>query len=327
MASDLFAELWVGAIELAHGTASEVLAGDSELVEANEDGIVINFIPVINGVLAEITSASPEIFGRTVNLPDITVDDVPDEARDAIGDALGVEIDDDFGTFVIYDEGALSAAQEAVELADQLVWLFVIAAPLVIAGTIAVSTRRRRTLLQLTIGIAFTMVLLRRFLFLFQDDLLELVEPANAGAVDSVASTFLDPLLAGAQWIGVIALVIAAIAAVTGPYPWEVSLRTWVAGTARGAATAVVERSEDEDTQVWVAENREALQIGGVVAGFVLLWVLNVEWLGFFVLVAVVGVYELVVSRLAERGESVAGDDDAGPADPEVEAAAESATS
>ena len=38
--------------------------------------------------LAQIGEQSPEILGRSVDLPTITVDDVPDAAREAIGDAL-----------------------------------------------------------------------------------------------------------------------------------------------------------------------------------------------------------------------------------------------
>jgi hypothetical protein len=324
--SDVFAELWTGAVKVAHEAAAAVLAGDSELVDAQQDGIVISLLPVINEVLAQITSLSPEIFGETVDLPDVTVEDVPEEAAQAIGDALGVDLDEGFGTFVVYDDGSLSAAQRAVELIDNLVWLFVIAAPLAIAGTLWVSPRRRRTLLQLTVGLALTMVVLRRVVLVFQDELLDLVQrQENVGAVDAISSTFLDPLLDGARWIGVIALVIGAVAAVSGPYPWAVSLRDWVARFARGAAAAVSDRSEDADTLVWVAGHREALQLGGIVVGVLLLWVLEVSWLGFLVLAALVGAYEFAVSRLADRGDAVGGggEDAAGDAAPDLEPAAD----
>jgi hypothetical protein len=330
VASDVFADLWKGSVEVAHTTASEVLSGDnSELIEAQEEGVVINLLPVINEVLAEITSASPEIFGQTVDIPDVQVEDVPDEARETISEAIGVEIDEDFGTFVIYDEGALSSAQQAVELVDALVWLFVVAAPLVIAGTLWVSTRRRRTTLQLTVGIALVMVLLRRLVLLFQDDLLDLVQkPENLGAVDVTASAFLDPLLDGALWVGVAALVIAAVAAVTGPYGWAVSLRRAVVDFSGAAVTAVSNRSQDEDTLVWIAANRDALQIGGAVVGVLLLWWLDVSWIGFFVLAGLVGLFELGVTRFGDRGEALQDDTDTdtagdGDGDGEAELAAE----
>ena len=171
-----------------------MLEGDTPLLEESNDRIVINLLPVINSVLAQIGEQSPDILGRSVDLPTITVDDVPDAAREAIGDALGVTLDDNFGTFTVYDDGALSSAQEAVGLADKLVWVLVVLAPLAIIATLAISPRRRRTLLQLTVGIALSMVLLRRLVFLFQKDLLDYVRiERNVPTVQATSEAFLDP--------------------------------------------------------------------------------------------------------------------------------------
>jgi len=302
VASDTFDRLWKAAVETAHSEAVRVLEGDTPLVEESNDKIVINLLPVINGVLAQIGEASPEIFGRTVDLPTVTVDDVPDAARQAIGDALGITLDDNFGTFTVYDDGALSSAQEAVKVADKLVWVLVVLTPLAIAATLAISTRRRRTLLQLTIGIALTMVALRRLVFLFQKDLLDLVKvEENVPAVEATSNTFLDPLTTGALYLGIGALVIAAIAAVTGPYPWAVRLRSGVTSLARTVVSTASDRAQDQATIDWVGANVDKLRLGGAAVGLVLLWWLDLSWLGFFLLAALVGGYELLVSRLAEQ--------------------------
>ena len=302
IASDTFARLWKDAVEVAHREAVRVLEGDTPLLEESGDQIVINLLPVINRVLAQIGESSPDILGRSVDLPTITVDDVPDAAREAIGDALGITLDDNFGTFTIYDDGALSSAQEAVSLADKLVWVLVVLAPLAIAATIAISARRRRTLLQLTVGIALSMVLVRRLVFLFQKDLLNYVQvERNIPAVEATSDAFLDPLLTGALWIGIGALIIGAIAAVTGPYPWAVRLRGGVASLARTVVTAASDRTQDQDTLDWVGANVDRLRLGGAAVGLVLLWWLDLSWLGFFLLAALVGGYELLVHRLAEQ--------------------------
>lgn len=302
VASDTFDRLWKAAVETAHSEAVRVLEGDTPLLEESGDNIVINLLPVINGVLAQIGEASPEIFGRTVDLPTITVDDVPDDAREAIGDALGITLDDNFGTFTVYDDGALSSAQEAVALADKLVWVLVVLTPLAIAATLAISTRRRRTLLQLTIGIALTMVVLRRLVFLFQKDLLDLVKvEENVPAVEATSNTFLDPLTTGALYLGIGALVVAAIAAVTGPYSWAVRLRSGVTSLARTVVSTASDRAQDQATIDWVGANVDKLRLGGAAVGLVLLWWLDLSWLGFFLLAAFVGGYELLVNRLAEQ--------------------------
>ncbi len=302
VASDTFAQLWKTAVSTAHREVVRVLEGDTPLLEESNDQIVINLLPVINGVLAQIGDQSPEILGRSVDLPTITVDDVPDAAREAIGDALGITLDDNFGTFTVYDDGALSSAQEAVSVADKLVWVLVVLAPLAILATLAISPRRRRTLLQLTVGIALSMVLLRRLVFLFQKDLLDYVRiERNVPAVQATSEAFLDPLTNAALWVGIGALVIAAIATLTGPYPWAVRLRRGVVDTGRTVGTAVVNGSQDPATIEWVGANIDRLRIGGAVVGLVLLWWLDLSWLGLLLLALLVGAYELVVHRLAEQ--------------------------
>ena len=87
VASDTFAQLWKTAVTTAHREVVRVLEGDTPLLEESNDQIVINLLPVINSVLAQIGEQSPDIFGRSVDLPTITVDDVPDAAREAIGDS------------------------------------------------------------------------------------------------------------------------------------------------------------------------------------------------------------------------------------------------
>jgi len=302
VASDTFAQLWKAAVDTAHSEVVRVLEGDTPLVEESKDHIVINLLPVINGVLAQIGQASPEILGRSVDLPTVTVDDVPEAAREAIGNALGVTLDDNFGTFTVYDNGALSSAQDAVKVADKLVWLLVVLAPLAILATMLISVRRRRTLLQLTVGIVLSMILLRRLVFLFQKDLLDYVRiERNVPAVEATSNTFLDPLTTGALWLGIGALVIAAVAAITGPYGWAVRLRSGTVTLVRSVVSAVSGKAEDPATAAWVAANLDALRIGGAVVGVLLIWWLDISWLGFFLLVALVGVYELVLARIAER--------------------------
>ena len=83
VASDRFAELWKAAVEVAHGRATALLEGNSDLVQAEGDRIVIDLLPVVNGILAAIGEQSPEIFGRTVDLPTITVDEVPERPASA----------------------------------------------------------------------------------------------------------------------------------------------------------------------------------------------------------------------------------------------------
>ena len=302
VASDTFADLWKGAVELAHGEAVAVLEGRNPVIESGSESVTINLLPVVNQILVEVTSASPELFGKPVSLPDVTVQDVPEEARAAIEEATGVTLDENFGTFTIYDEGALSAAQDGLVLINTLVYALVVLAVVGVAVTIWLSRHRRRTILQLSAGVTIGMVLIRRITFVFQDDLLEVVarDPAR-GAVRVTSETFIAPLQNGAYWLGVIALVVAAVAAVTGPYEWAVRLRAWASSTGRTVVGAVSDQAQDEATAAWVARNEDALRAGGAVAGLLGLFFVDLSWLGFFGLLGLVGLFVLAVTRIAEQ--------------------------
>ena len=78
-------------------------------------------------------------------------------------------------------------------------------------------------------------------------------------------------------------------------------LRRGVVETARTVGTAVVNGSQDPATIAWVGANVDRLRISGTVVGLVLLWWLDLSWLGLLVLALLVGAYELVVHRLAEQ--------------------------
>lgn len=305
--TEQFADLWKSLVRVAHERASNVLRGDSEIVTTNGDSITIDLLPVINAVLAVIGEQSPMIFGRTVDLPTITVDDVPEEARERLGDVLGIDIDEDFAQFEVYDDGALSSAQDALRIVNRLVYLLVVLTPLLMIGTIAVSARRRRTILQLAVGSAVAMVLLRRVVLIFEDELLKLVRiETNRPAVEVTADTFLDPLFDGAGWIGALALAVAVIALVTGPYPWAVRVRSWVTGTVKRGASLASEKAQDEETARWAQANLDALRIAGAAVGVLLLWWVDLSWVRFFIILIVIGLYELGVAALAARAPAPA---------------------
>ncbi len=187
-------------------------------------------IPVINAVLADIGEASPEIFGRTVDLPTVSVDDVPEAAIEKIESALDVQIPSNFGQFTVFDASRLEQVQDAVELFNRLVVFVAILAVALFALTLWVSPRRRRTLIQLVVGIALGVVLLRRLGLRLEDDVVDMVRPENQDAAKVIVGAFVSSLLDATTWVLIIAAVIAVVAVITGPYPWARTARGKVSG-------------------------------------------------------------------------------------------------
>lgn len=318
-ASPQFTELFEAVVDTAHERAVDLLEGKrSDVVTADGDSVTLNFLPIINQVLAKIGEASPEILGRNIDLPTVTVDDVPEEAREKIGDALGITLDDNFGTITVYDAGALQAAQEGVKLFNNVVWVLVILTIVLIPLTLLLSAHRRRTLLQLVVAISVGMVLIRRLSLRLQGDVLNLVRiPENVPAVEITTDRVVDPLRMGAEIALWVALAIIVVAVLTGPYPWVVKLRSRVAGLARSGVTTARERGQDQATVEWLDDHREVLQWAGAGVGLLALWFIDLSWLTFFLLVVVIGAYELAVVRLADRAHDPASSDDTDDRDAE----------
>jgi hypothetical protein len=306
LATDSFSRLWVQINEVAHERVVDALEGDlppSLQIQGND--VVLNVVPVLNQVLARIGEASPEIFGRTVDLPTVTVDEIPAEAVQKIERALGRPLPDNFGQFTVFDASKLQQVQDTVTLFNKLVVVAVILAIVLFALTLWVSPRRRRTLLQLMVGIALGIVIIRRLGLRLEDDVVELVKPENRDAVKVVVGAFVSSLLDATAWILGIAAVVAAVALLTGPYGWAKALRRGTVSGARaavGAARSAINREPDDPVVAWVGAHREVLQAGGIVVGILALLVLDLSWLGLFLLVALVVAYELIVQRLADIG-------------------------
>ena len=323
-ASPRFEELWTVAATKAHDAAIRTLRGNAPAVVADDEKITINLIPLINAVLAEILDAAPGLVGSDVKLPKITVDDVPLVARQKLAKALGVKnLGDDFGTFTVYDGGKLSTAQQAVKIFDAVVPLTTALAFLSFVGALAVSVRRRRTLLQLLGVAAVACILIRRICFMLQDDVTTLVKiEANRPAVKTIVGTFVNPLTASAATVLWVIGIVGAITILTGPYGWVRRMRSSVAGLFRSATTAVGDRANDDATLAWVVEHVDALRIAGYVLGALLLWFVDLSWLSFFLIAVLVAAWQVVVAQLATRGAARAeaaagGGDDAGPTDGE----------
>ena len=309
VASDAFEQLWVGVNEQAHATAVKVLRGDAEAVQATDGNVTINLVPIINQVLANITSASPELFGRTVDLPDIQIDEIPASAVDAINEAFGTDLPADFGQFTVYDNGQLKEVQDAIALFDTLVWVSVVVFLLSTVGALALSVNRRRTLIQLAVVDVLLLVLMRRAASTAQDQLLDLVRvESNLGAVRATSDAILQGLFDGTRYLLWFFAILIVVAWVTGPSDRAVGLRRRTAALVTGVASAARDRGTDPSTTDWLVVHRDALRIGGVVVAVVLLWWLSLSWFWAFVLLALVAGYEVLLTRL---GEPEPVDDDA----------------
>jgi hypothetical protein len=306
--SDEFEELWVAIVGGAHQRALAVLEGNAENVDVVDGKVVLNWVPVLNRLLDGVASQVSGLLGRDVELPEITPGMLPDEARARIEQALGRELPSDWGTVTVFDDDRLTAMQDGLELFRRGTALLAIAALLLVALAIAVSPRRRRTVLQLALATGVVFVLLRRVVFAAEANVLDAVRvEENRRAVeatwDQVFSGYLG-LTTAILWA---CAIVATIAFLAGPSRVAVAIRRNAVALAGGAAGVARRAGDRVESAGWVLEHREALQVGVAIAAALIVLVADLSFFGLLVVLVLLGALELLLWRAGSVAPAAAG--------------------
>ena len=297
LASEQFQQFWNEANRLVQLQVIAVLRGDTTVVQIQNDQVVLNYLPLVNQALQSVSSTVSQLIGKPLTLPEITPDTVPSEAITKLEAALGVTLPDTFGTLVVYDAAELATVQNAVNVARQgligLVILFVLA----IAVALWVSPRRRRTILQLAVAVAVVTVIERRLGISSVEEVVDIAKPENQAAVRAIAETLVGWFLDYTRTFLVLALLVVAVALLTGPYVWAVALRRGVADLARNAVHTDGS-VEVGGASTWVAEHRIPVMAAVGIVAVATFWLFDLS-AGWALLVGIVAIaLELVAWRV-----------------------------
>jgi hypothetical protein len=303
LSSDQFQQLWTGANRFAHAQLVAVLRGDSTVLQATNGAVVLNLVPLVNRALQRSETFVSAVVGKQVQLPTVTTGP-PAEVCAKIASALDRPLPDTCGQITLFRSAQLDTARQAVKTFDRAVLALLIITPLVAILVLWLSRRRRRTLLQMTIGAMLGLVLVRRVLMWEQNQLLDVGRPENRDARRAILDHVLGGFYTLTWWVLVVGLVVLATALVTGPYRWARSLRSHVAtGSRRGwLLLTAVRRGQAEDASAadvaWVRAHFDLLRVSGVVVAVLLLLTLSLNFWGVLVVAALLGLYEASLHRL-----------------------------
>ena len=230
LASDAFQKLWVEINRRAHKQLVKVLTGKGgKLVQTKNGQVVVNLAPALARVEQRLHDRGIDIF-----------DKIPPSAIPS--------------NFVILDSKQLKQGQRGVRLLKTLAIALPLLVLALLAAAIAISERRRRTLLQASLGIAASMAVLGVLLIIGRSIYLDQIVGPNLPR--DAASAFYDVLVhylrLGLRIVAGVALVVAAVAYLTGPYKSAVAIRDHV--RLEGAAATPFGH--------WVAEHKNPLRAG-----------------------------------------------------------------
>ena len=304
VASDAFKTFWVQANTFVHTQVLAILRGDTETITVRQGKVLLNLLPLVNLALGSIQTVASDLVGRDVTLPQISEGDVPSESIAKLEQALGIDLPDAYGQIVVYDSNDLAALQQSLYLFERLLVLLLLLIPILVAASLWVSTRRRRTLIQLTVGAAVGLVITRRVAIIARDRLFDRVDTQQFPSVRVLTDNLMASLFRYTAILLAIVLLTALIALITGPYPWAVTLRGWVRDGAHGIASAFSgERLPDTGRVRWIRDHRDALMLAGAVFAVALLLLFDLSLWGFVIAGIVIALYEIALSRLGHEPE------------------------
>ena len=298
--SDAFQKFWVSANRFVHGQVLAILNGDSKTISVANGKVLLNLLPLVNLALKQIQTIASGLLPANVTIPTITVNEVPSEAVQKLNAALGTNLPTNFGAIAVYDAKDLEALQKGVRAFDRIVVLLVILIPILIALTMWVSIRRRRTLVELMTGFTLVLVLERRLSIAALNDVVNKARPANRAAVKALTDQISHTLLIFTGWLLAIVLIVLVIALVTGPYRWAVAMRRWFADVGHGIVDSASSPGVAGSSAVaWIRGHRDLLMLIGAAVAVLLLLFVNLSFWSFFIIAVIVALYELVIFRLA----------------------------
>jgi hypothetical protein len=263
-----------------------------------EDGEVrLDLVPVIAEAL-QLVAADLQEFLPDVTLPSPIAGAVAQEReqlRSQLAEALETRLPEDFGQLTLMTQSDLAEVQAAAREADRFVWAVAILALLLVGLSIAVSPARRRTIIQLALGVVagsvLTMLLVRRLEAALLD---RIVNTDGRHAVQQAYGELAANLRTLAVLVAVAALVIGIAAYLTGGPAWLSSLnRRWTRLT-----TATAEGSE---LARWIVARFEFLRLTGIALALVLVYLIGLELLPILLIGALLGIYLWTITAARHR--------------------------
>ncbi len=295
LANPKFQDAWIAALTFMHHDLVAVLRGQQPAAISTSGGyIVLNTVPLINQALGKVSGLASNLTGKNVTLPTITSADPPQQAVNKLSQALGVQLPSNFGEITLVRSSDLASVRQLVKAFDGLTLILPLVTIALIALTLWLSVNRRRTVLQLAVGVSLLMIVERRGVLHEQGVLAS--DAHNPQLAQTVFGYLLNGFFVLTAWVLGVALVVLVLAVLAGPYRWAVTFRSWlrqawhrIAGARGGDHGGVVGR---------MASHAAGLQLAGAVVAGILLLIVPVSWLSFVIIGVLLAAYEVYLQRI-----------------------------
>ena len=221
-----FEDIWTKVNKAAHEEMVAVLRGEGKNVKvSNEGAAYIDLMPIVRNLALEFTKGT-KIYGLVKKIPEGVVGPT---LKAGLSKALGVELPDDFGQLVILKPEQLSQARQVVYTLDMAATWMPFASVLFFALALTASVDRRRTTMQLGLGLIAAAALavlaskiaVKQALLAIADDTVREIATAIVGIeLRGLPEIFINIAIAG--------LIIWVVSFLLGKRNWLVKSDSWI---------------------------------------------------------------------------------------------------
>jgi hypothetical protein len=244
MASQAFQRLWADANRLAHSQLISVLNGDSALVTTGGGEVALNLLPLVNDVLHTVSGRLSAMTGGAVSLPPVTT--IPAAACHAITGTASSACTQ----IPLFSAAALAGPRHAYRILAATTTLVLMLTPLAFAGALAASPRRRRTLLQMTVGGTLTVLVVMTAVSWGQASPIHRAAPRYQAVTSVIVHALTTGFFTMTTWCLTGGIAVTAITALSGPYRWATTIRAAIRTSALRASAMLRFRSLAEPSDL-----------------------------------------------------------------------------
>jgi hypothetical protein len=300
LSSDQFQTVWIEANRVAHEQVRKALTNEGKVVSTANGKIELDLSAVIDQVRLRLDQRGLTIFDR---IPIKTI-------------AL---------KFELLDSDSLEQAQQGTKLLNKLAWVLPVLAVLALAGGLALSPNRRRSLLRWGIGVAVASGVVGASVTVGRSFYLDAVtsETLSRATAAAVFDTLVRFLRQGVRVMIALGLVVALGAWLSGPSGAATRLRATSRSVLGNAGDAASSRGWNfGGFGDWVGAHRGPVRVASVLVTLLILvaWehprALTVVGLGL-VLLVLLGMIEFV-ARAAADPDAESGEPAIHPESPRV---------
>ncbi|MBX3285314.1 MAG: hypothetical protein KF703_08240 [Actinobacteria bacterium] len=281
-------EFVVGAIRRAHATTMELLDGRGlfdNALDVSDGRITLDLLPVVERGLTGLQRRG--IIPSRIELPEAGSGD----GVALLEAAFDKNLPDDFGTVVLYEGDKVGNAQESFGQLQSALALFRkgvvalwVAALLLVAGALALSIRRTRTLFQLGVAVAASMTVFQILVFRAAEVLPEVATSPDAR---DVAAALVEAATSGLKRFAALLILVGIVVAVAGYLANRSAERT-------ASSTLPADEAADEaptrGVMGWVVAHPDLARVACLAVALVLLFVWGLSWLSLVVCVGLAGI-------------------------------------